>query len=67
VQESTAIWVVDSGRLREAQFRWCSPGGANVPSQEGACPHRRAHWCNLANTTEPSVCYGDAALCEITL
>jgi len=26
-----------------------------------------AHWCHLANTTEPSVCGGDAALCQITL
>ena len=26
-----------------------------------------AYWRNLANTTEPSVCGGDAALCQITL
>ena len=26
-----------------------------------------AHWRNLANTVEPSVCNGDAALCQITL
>jgi len=26
-----------------------------------------AHWCHLANTTEPSLCGGDAALCQITL
>jgi len=26
-----------------------------------------AHWRNLANTNEPSVCGGDAALCQITL
>jgi len=26
-----------------------------------------AYWRNLANTTEPSVCCGDAALCQITL
>jgi len=25
------------------------------------------YWRNLANTTEPSVCGGDAALCQITL
>jgi len=24
-------------------------------------------WCNLANTTEPSVCSGDAALYQMTL
>ena len=26
-----------------------------------------AHWRHLANTTEPSMCCGDAALCQITL
>ena len=26
-----------------------------------------AHWRHLANTTEPSVCSGDAALCQVTL
>jgi len=26
-----------------------------------------AHWCNLANRTEPSLCGGDAASCPITL
>ena len=26
-----------------------------------------AHWRHLANTTEPSVCGGDAACCQITL
>ena len=31
------------------------------------CPHARAHWCDLANTIEPSVCGGDPALCQITL
>jgi len=25
------------------------------------------HWRHLANTTEPSVCRGDAALCQMTL
>jgi len=31
------------------------------------CPHGRAYWRLLANTTEPSVCGGDAVLCQITL
>jgi len=31
------------------------------------CPHRRAHWCHLANTSESSVCGGDAVFCQITL
>jgi len=26
-----------------------------------------AHWRHLANKTEPSVCGGDAALCQITM
>jgi len=30
-------------------------------------PHGRAHWRHLTNTTEASVCCGDAALCQITL
>jgi len=28
---------------------------------------RHAHWRNLANTIETSICCGDAALCQITL
>jgi len=26
-----------------------------------------AHWRNLANTIEPSICGGDEACCQITL
>jgi len=26
-----------------------------------------SHWHHLVNTTEPSMCSGDAALCKITL
>jgi len=46
-------------------------------TQQGAAPVRcgwrlectrwGAHWRHLANTTEPSVCGGDAALCQMTL
>ena len=28
------------------------------------CPHGKARWRHLVNTTEPSVCGGDAALCQ---
>jgi len=42
------LWIVNSGGPQEAQVDSYSPGGAN--------------WRNLANTTEPSVCGGDAAL-----
>ena len=31
------------------------------------CCYGLVHWHHLANTTEPSVCGGDAALCQITL
>jgi len=31
------------------------------------CPHVKADWRHLANTIEPSVCGGDAVLCQITL
>ena len=31
------------------------------------CPHWRAHWHNLANTTEPSVCSSNVALRQIIL
>ena len=31
------------------------------------CPHGRAHWHNLANTTEPSIGGSDAVLCQVTL
>jgi len=31
------------------------------------CPPMWAHWRHLANTTEQSVCDGDAVLCQITL
>jgi len=32
-----------------------------------ACIRWGAHWLHLANTIEPSMCGGDAALCQITL
>ena len=31
------------------------------------CPHRRTVWRHLANTIKPSICGGDAVLCQITL
>ena len=34
---------------------------------EGSMCYMGAHWRHLANTTEPSVLGGDAALCQITL
>ena len=48
------VWVVDWSGPKEAHVQSYLPGG-------------RAHWCNLVNTIELSVCDGDAALCQITL
>ena len=31
------------------------------------CVYWNAHWRHLTNTTEPSACGGDAALCQLTL
>ena len=39
----------------------------HIRQEATMCPHGRAYWRNLANMIEPSVCCGDAALCEITL
>jgi len=47
--DQDAVWIVDSGRPKEACVTWW------------------AHWRHLVNTTEPSVCGSDAALCHITL
>jgi len=44
----------------EAEVQSYSPGGANVTLWEGTLT-------SPANTTEQSVCDGDAALCQITL
>jgi len=46
--------------LEEAQVQLYSPGGASVP-------YMRPHWRNMANMIEPSVCSGDAGLCQLTL
>jgi len=56
LNRSFAIWVVDLGGPKEAQVQSYSPGGANVPI-----------WGHLANTSQLSVCGGDAVLCQITL
>jgi len=40
---------------------WTRVGPRNRVLDEGA------HWRQLANTTEPSMCGGDAALCQINL
>jgi len=39
-------------------WTWVSPGNHVLDGGE--------HWRHLVNTTEPSVCGGDAACCQIT-
>ena len=51
VAVSCAVWDAESGGSRV---------GYHVS-------HGGTHWCHLANTTEPSMCGSDAALCQITL
>ena len=51
---------IDSGGPRKRKFN-------RVRQEAPMCLHRRAHWRHLANTTEPYVCGGDAALCHSTL
>jgi len=49
-----AVWVVDSGGLKEACVTWeCTLALGRLG-------------CYLANTTEPYMCGGDAAFCQIT-
>ena len=38
-----------------------------IPKVAPMCPHGRAHWSHLTNTTELSVCCGDAVLRQIAL
>ena len=47
-----AVWDLDSGEPKKHAL--------------DVGPRRGAYWRNLANTTEPSMCGGDAASCQIT-
>jgi len=51
-----AVWVVDLGGPKEAHVQAYSPGGASVLSWEGTL---------APPVVEPSICGGDAALCQI--
>ena len=46
-----------SGGPKEAQVQSYLPGGANVPFMW-------AYWRHLADRIEPSICGGDAVLCQ---
>jgi len=48
-------------KVTQLRYNWCGPY-ADWGVVDGG-----AHWHNLVNTIEPSVCGGDAALCQITL
>jgi len=57
-------------RCRSTECRYC-----RYPAPKGRCHSnhflalyiRGAHWRHLANMIQPSMCGGDAALCQITL
>jgi len=55
-----AVCFVDSGGPKEAKFN-------RIRQVAPMCPHGRAYWRDLANTTELSVRGRDALLCQITL
>jgi len=42
---------------------WVEEPGGPKEALSGGC----AHWCHLANTTEPPMCGGNAACCQISL
>jgi len=67
--DQIAVWVVDSGRRRKHKFSRIRQVAPICPHgrTHWLCPHGRAHWHNVENTIEPSICSGDAALCQITL
>jgi len=55
-----AVWVVDSGGLKEAQVQSYSPGGASAPTREGTlAPPGEYDWTVRLR--------GDAVLCQINL
>jgi len=53
-----AVWVEDSGWPKEAKFN-------GIRQVAPMCPHGRAHWRHLANTTELCVCGGDAVFVNL--
>jgi len=52
---------------RDADWDMDSGGPKECPDADWDVLDGSAHWYHLANATEPSVCVGDAALCQITL
>jgi len=70
-----SILTVTRGRPRtcpDMADRWYTQsdsagGSTGMVRMPIGCTSCGAHWRNLANTSEPSVCGSDAALCQITL
>jgi len=58
---ATCLWPVYMGRVLRCHL------GCGLGRAEGSMCYMGAHWRNLANATEPSVCGDDAALCQTTL
>jgi len=58
-----------SGNARRLIYsKWLSKGAAPVECRWWlGCSRWDAHWCHLMFTTEPSMCDGNVALCQITL
>ena len=54
-----------SSRSLKTTRRWAERGTVRMPT--GTYNRWGAHWRHLANTTESTVCGGDAASCKITL
>ena len=56
------LWALQKRTNRSSCRFSCGLGCA-----QGTMYYRGAHWRYLANMTEPSMCGGDPALCQITL
>jgi len=60
-------WSAQSWALRKGLNRSRCRLGCGLRFDQGTMYYIGAHWRHLANTIEPSMCGGDAALCQITL
>jgi len=61
-QLNQLIWRLDCG------LGWAEGSTSFIFARWRQCDHMGGHiWHNLVKTIEPSVCGGDAFLCQITL
>jgi len=56
------VVLVDSDGPKEAHGRF-----SRIRQAAPMCRHGKVHWRHLSNTMEPSVCGGDAVLCQFPL